>query len=119
MLVVEDDEIVRTLVVDALRELDYVTHAVSDGPAALRWLDTPGRVDLLLSDIGLPGGLSGKELALRARRRRPGLQVLLMTGYGQDQGYADFGTDNIEVIGKPFLIDVLLRRVEDMTRPAG
>ena len=118
VLVVEDDEIVRTLVVDALRELDYVTHAASDGPEALRWLATPGRVDLLLTDIGLRGGLNGKDLALKARRQRPDLKVLLMTGYAQELAQAELVQDSMELIRKPFLIDVLLRRVDEMTRSA-
>jgi PAS domain S-box-containing protein len=116
VLVVEDDEVVRTLVVEALRELEYDVHAAGDGHDALALLARLGRVDLLLSDIGLPGGISGKQLAREARGRQPDLKVLLMTGYALEVVEADLVQERIELIAKPFLIDVLLRRVEDLTR---
>jgi PAS domain S-box-containing protein len=119
VLVVEDDEVVRMLVVEALRELDYEAHSAGNAKGALALLDQLGRVDLLLSDIGLPGGVNGKQLAREARLRQPGIKVLLMTGYAQEAVLTDLLHEDMELIGKPFLIDVLLRRVEEMTRPAG
>lgn len=116
MLVVEDDEVVRTLVVEALRALEYEAHPAGNGREALKLLDELGRIDLLLTDIGLPGGLSGKQLARNARARQPGLPVLLMTGYAQEVTGSGALDDNMELIAKPFLIDVLLRRIEDLTR---
>ena len=119
VLVVEDDEVVRTLVVEALRALEYQAHPAGNGHDALKLLDELGRIDLLLTDIGLPGGLSGKQLARHARARQPGLPVLLMTGYAQEVTGSGAVDDKMELIAKPFLIDVLLRRVEDLTRTLG
>lgn len=116
VLVVEDDEVVRTLVVEALRALEYEAHPAGTGREALTLLDELGRIDLLLTDVGLPGGLSGKQLARNARARQPGLPVLLMTGYAQEVTGSGALDDNMELIAKPFLIDVLLRRIEDLTR---
>ena len=118
VLVVEDDSVVRTLVVEALRELDYEVHGAGNARDALELMVQMGRIDLLLSDIGLPGGVSGKQLARQARARQPDLKVLLMTGYAQEVTEADLVEERIELMAKPFLIDTLLRRVEALTRPA-
>ena len=116
VLVVEDDEVVRTLVVEALRGLDYEAHSAATGGDALKLLDEIGWIDLLLTDVGLPGGLSGKQLARNTRARQPGVPVLLMTGYAQEMTGTGADGDQMELIAKPFLIDVLLRRIEDMIR---
>jgi CheY-like chemotaxis protein len=75
-------------------------------------------VDLLLSDIGLPGGLSGKQLADAARASRPQLKVILITGYAQEATDSDLLAQRIELLRKPVLIDVLLRKVQDVLKPA-
>src|SRR5690606_32701416 len=89
IVVVEDDEVVRTLTVETLEAMGYVVHAASDGPQGARLLNELGDVDLLLTDIGLPGGLSGKQLADAARATRPQLKVILITGYAQELAGAD------------------------------
>lgn len=78
-----------------------------DGAAALRLLDGGGRVDVLVTDVGLPGGLDGRQVAEAARGRRPGLPVLFTTGYAE-AGTAGPGA---ETIGKPFSLDVLAERI--------
>jgi CheY-like chemotaxis protein len=83
ILVVEDDSLVRDYVVNALTALGYGVIAASDGPAALGELEKGARVDLLLTDIVMPGGMSGVDLADEARRRRPSLKVLFTSGYPQ------------------------------------
>ena len=115
ILVVEDDEAVRAYAVDALRELGYRVLAAPDAADALRQLDAEPAVDLLFSDVGLPGGMNGRELADEAQRRRPGLKVLFTTAYARNaivhQGRLDPG---VELIVKPFTYDALaakLRRV--------
>jgi CheY-like chemotaxis protein len=116
VVVVEDDEVVRTLAVETLRGLGYAVHAAATGPEGARLLNELGPVDLLLSDIGLPGGMSGKQLADAARAARPQLKVILITGYAQEATDADLLAQKIELLRKPVLIDVLLRKVQDVLR---
>jgi CheY-like chemotaxis protein len=116
IVVVEDDEVVRTLAVEALRSLGYNVHAAATGPEGVRLLDELGSVHLLLSDIGLPGGISGKQLADTARSARPQLKVILITGYAQEATDADLLAQRIELLRKPVLIGVLLRKVQDLLR---
>lgn len=113
IVVVEDDEVVRTLAVETLEAMGYVVHAACDGPQGARLLNELGDVDLLLTDIGLPGGLSGKQLADAARATRPQLKVILITGYAQELAGADLVAQRFELLRKPVLIDVLLRKVQD------
>ena len=82
VLVVEDEPLVRLLIVDVLDELGYKALEAADGPAGLRILQSPQRIDLLITDIGLPG-LNGRQVADAARVSRPDLKVLFMTGYAR------------------------------------
>lgn len=116
IVVVEDDEIVRTLATETLEGLGYRVHAAADGAEGARLLNALGAVDLLLTDIGLPGGLSGKQLADAARASRPQLKVILITGYAQEATDADLFAQRFELLRKPVLIDVLLRKVQDVLK---
>ncbi|RYY61423.1 MAG: response regulator, partial [Comamonadaceae bacterium] len=118
IVVVEDDEVVRALAVEALRNLDYIVHEASTGAEGVRLLNLLGPVDLLLSDIGLPGGISGKQLVDAARASRPELKVILITGYAQELLDADLVAQKIALLRKPVLIDVLLRKVQEVVRAA-
>ncbi|SDY35271.1 response regulator [Pseudomonas sp. NFIX28] len=107
ILVVEDDAIVRMLIVDVLEELEFtVVEAAGSDEALARLQDGALRIDLLMTDVGLPG-MDGKELAAQARALRPDLPILFASGYAE----------NIEVpvgmavIGKPFSIDQLRDKV--------
>jgi PAS domain S-box-containing protein len=108
ILLVEDDPDVRANAIEMLRELGYGVFAVADGPSALRLLETHPNVALLLTDVGLPGGLNGRQLAGEARRRRPELRVLFTTGYARNaivhHGRLDPG---VELITKPFSLSSL------------
>jgi PAS domain S-box-containing protein len=112
VLVVEDDESVRLLIIDLLRELGYRTLESADGNAALRILQDPGRVDLLVSDVGLPG-MNGRQLAEQARSLRPGLPVLLMSGYAPKPSDDELAP-GIEVLAKPFPMSVLAVKVQEI-----
>ncbi|QJW84295.1 response regulator [Ramlibacter terrae] len=116
IVVVEDDEVVRLLTVEALRNMGYVVHEAATGAEGARLLNLLGPVDLLLSDIGLPGGVSGKQLVDAARSMRPDLKVILITGYAQEVLEADLVAQKIALLRKPVLIDVLLRKVQDVIR---
>jgi CheY-like chemotaxis protein/anti-sigma regulatory factor (Ser/Thr protein kinase) len=110
VLVVEDEPVVRQMVVDLLRELGYATLQAEDARSALPLLESGRPIDLLLSDVGLPG-MNGRQLAEIARQRRPGLKVLFATGYAEGahlEGYLDPG---MTLITKPFNLDALATRV--------
>ncbi|KQM69793.1 PAS domain-containing protein [Xylophilus sp. Leaf220] len=115
VLVVEDEPTLRMLLTEMLQELDYRVLVAEDGPAALRRLDAAGRIDLLVTDVGLPGGLNGRQVADAARTRRPGLQVLFITGYAEN---AVVGNGQLErgmaVITKPFDMAALTAKVRAM-----
>lgn len=110
ILVVEDDTIVRMLIVDVLEELEFKVLEADGSESALVLLeDTSLTIDLLMTDVGLPG-MDGKQLAARARELRPSLPILFASGYAE----------NIEVplgmsvIGKPFSIDQLRDKVRSI-----
>jgi len=99
----EDEDGVRAMVVEHLRELGYAVLEAEDGPAALCLLRSGTRVDLLVTEVGLPGGMNGRQIADAARERRPDLPVLFTTGYA---GGALDGqlAPKVEMIGKPFAL---------------
>lgn len=115
ILVVEDNEDVRAFTSNSLREFGYVVIEASDAHSALQILERGARVDLLFTDLGLPGQLTGKDLAECARARRPGLKVLITTGYAGDvlirEGRLEAGT---RLLSKPFSSAELGGRVRDL-----
>ena len=114
VLVVEDEPIVRGLIVEELGELGYVAIEAADGPRGLEILQSKRRVDLLVTDIGLPG-LNGRQIADAARQSRPDLKVLFMTGYAENAALASgFLDPGMEMITKPFAIEALATRVRTM-----
>ena len=100
-MVVEDDPAVRMLVLDLLRELGYQAHEAEDAKTALPLLESDLRVDLLVTDVGLPG-MNGRQLAEIARTLRPDLPVLFITGYAETamarEGFLGAG-DGVGVLG--------------------
>jgi CheY-like chemotaxis protein len=81
---VDDEPTVRMLVAEVLEELGYIPIEASDGASGLRILQSDARVDLLVTDVGLPGGMNGRQLADAARTTRPDLKVLFITGYAEN-----------------------------------
>jgi PAS domain S-box-containing protein len=118
VLVVEDEAVVRLLIVELLNDLGYRALEAADGPAALRILQSAQRIDLLATDIGLPG-LNGRQLADAGRERRPNLKILFMTGYAEDAAGKSFLAPGMEIITKPFTMDVLATKLREMieTKP--
>jgi len=117
LLLVEDEADVRTAVAEHLRDLGYRVLEAGDGPAALRLLRGVPRVDLLVSDVGLPGGLNGRQVADAARERQPSLPVLFITGYAGTFLDGQLAPD-MAVIGKPFSLDALAAKTRAMLEAA-
>jgi len=110
VLLVEDDEDVRALAAEWLRELGYRVLEAADGSAALGLLARTSHVDLLVTDVGLPNGLNGRQVADAARERRQGLPVLFITGYA-GSALEDQLAPGMQVIGKPFTLEMLAARI--------
>jgi len=114
VLVVEDEPVVRGVIMEMLGEQGYRTLEAVDGPSGLRMLRTNERIDLLVTDVGLPG-MNGRQLADQARETRPDLKILFITGYAESVAIADgFLQPGMEMITKPFDLDNLSRRIRAM-----
>jgi len=114
VLVVEDEPIVRGVILEMLGEQGYRTLDATDGPSGLKILRSEVRVDLLVTDVGLPG-MNGRQLADQARETRPDLKILFITGYAESVAMAGgFLQPGMEMITKPFDLDNLSRRVRAM-----
>ncbi len=116
VLVVDDEPSVRMLVSEVLEDLGYSTIEASDGVSGLKILRSDVRIDLVITDIRLPGGITGREMVDAAREVRPNLKVLFITGYAENaairNGHLDPG---IQVLTKPFAMDMLAARVRAIT----
>jgi PAS domain S-box-containing protein len=115
VLVVEDDPDVRDYTIEIVGELGYTVLSAGDGATALRLLDSHREVSLLFTDVGLPGGMNGRQLAEHALRRHPRLKVLYTTGYARNaivhQGRLDPG---VEVVFKPFTAAALAIKMHEL-----
>ena len=115
VLVIEDEDIVRELIAEILEDAGYTVLTAEDGPSGLRTFQAARRVDLLVTDVGLPGGLNGRQVADAARVIEPALKVLFITGYAENaavgNGHLERG---MEVITKPFEVTALINKVGDM-----
>ncbi|TXN19662.1 PAS domain S-box protein [Methylobacterium sp. WL9] len=115
VLVVDDEPTVRMLVAEVLEDLGYTAIEAADGSAGLKLLRSDIRVDLLVTDVGLPGGMNGRQMADAARVTRPGLKVLFITGYAENavlgNGYLEPG---MQVLTKPFVMEALASRIKDL-----
>jgi PAS domain S-box-containing protein len=114
VLVVEDDPLVRMLILNVLAELGYAALDAADGVAGLAVVESAARIDLLITDVGLPG-LNGRQLADRTRQLRPGLLVLFVTGYIHDPALGEGLLEpGMALITKPFALDALARKIRSM-----
>jgi PAS domain S-box-containing protein len=115
VLVIDDEETVRMLVVEVLEDAGYSVLQAADGPAGLAILNTDARIDLLVSDVGLPGGMNGRQVADAARVMRPGLKVLFITGYAENAVVAGDSLEaGMAVMTKPFQVSALGARIREM-----
>lgn len=115
VLIVDDEPTVRMLVIDTLQDLGFAWIEAADSATGLKILQSDARVDMLISDVGLPGGMNGRQMADAGRVKRPGLQVLFITGYAENavlnNGYLEPG---MAVLTKPFSMDTMAERIRSM-----
>ena len=117
VLVVDDEPTVRMLVAEILAEGGHRTIEAPDGPTGLKILQTDVVVDLLITDVGLPGGLNGRQVADGARELRPDLKVLFITGYAENAAVGNGHLEpGMELLTKPFTMDDLRRKIADLLR---
>jgi CheY-like chemotaxis protein len=115
VLVVDDEPTVRMLVGDVLEELGYTAIEAADSAAGLKILESDVRIDLLVSDVGLPGGMNGRQMADAGRLARPGLKVLFITGYAENAAVGNGHlAPGMAVMTKPFAVDALAARIREM-----
>jgi len=115
VLVVDDEPAVRMLVTEILDDLGYVAMEAGDGPEALAFLHSNARIDLLITDVGLPGGMNGRQVADAARAARPELPVLFITGFAENAVVGDGPLEpGMELVTKPFSMEALGSRIREM-----
>ena len=115
VLVVDDEPTIRMLVTEILEDLGYTAIEAADGASGLKVLRSDARIDLLVTDVGLPGGLNGRQMADAARMVRPELKVLFITGYAENavlnHGHLDPG---MHVLIKPFAMEALAKQIKEL-----
>jgi CheY-like chemotaxis protein len=119
ILVVEDDELVRANVESQLEALGYSVSTAADAQGALALLESGAPVDLLFTDVIMPGGMNGRQLAEAAQRRRPDLKVLFTSGYSRDLLMRDGKLDpSVQLLSKPYRRQDMARKVRAALHPA-
>ena len=120
MLVVEDEPAVRMIILDVLADQGYTALEAGDGRSGLSILESKARIDLLLTDVGLPGGMNGRQMADAGRQHRPDLKVLFITGYAENAAlnHGHLGP-GMQVMTKPFALEALATRIRGIIAGEG
>nr|AAD38510.1 histidine protein kinase-response regulator hybrid protein CvgSY [Pseudomonas syringae pv. syringae] len=117
VMIVDDEPTIRMLVAEVLEDQGYIPIEAGEGASALKVLESDARIDLLVTDVGLPGGMNGRQLADAARIIRPDLKVLFITGYAENaiigNGHLDPG---MWVLTKPFTMEAFASRIYEMIK---
>ena len=115
VLVVDDEATIRDLVGEVLDDVGYTVIGAGDGAAGIETLRSGIPVDLLITDVGLPNGMNGRQVADAARSLRPGLKVLFITGYAESAAVGNGHLEpGMELLTKPFGLDALVAKVREM-----
>jgi PAS domain S-box-containing protein len=115
VLVVDDEPTVRMLIAEVLSENFYNIIEAGDGPSALKILESNRRIDMMITDVGLPGGMNGRQVADAARVVRKNLKVLFITGYAENAAIANGHLEpGMEILAKPFAMSTLANKVREM-----
>jgi CheY-like chemotaxis protein len=119
VMIVDDESIIRSLVAEELEDLGYSTIEAIDGVQALSLLEARPPIDLLITDVGLPNGINGRQLADAVRARQPNLKILFITGYAENAVIGEHQLEpGMHLLTKPYEMDVLAQRVRDLlSRP--
>ncbi len=113
VLVVDDEAVVRMLVTETLTDLGYHPLEAADAKGALKILESNARIDLLITDVGLPNGMNGREMADAARQTRPDLKVLFITGYAENAAVSNGRLEpGMHVLSKPFAMEQLASKIK-------
>ncbi len=119
VLIVDDEPTVRMLVTEVLEDLGYTAIEAADSVAGLKVLQSDVRIDLLVTDVGLPGGMNGRQMADAGRVRRPGLRVLFITGYAENAAVGNGHLEpGMQVLTKPFVMEALASRIKELIAEA-
>jgi signal transduction histidine kinase/ActR/RegA family two-component response regulator len=119
ILLVDDEATIRHLVDEVLDEQGYTVIGAADGAAGLKVLQSGARIELLITDVGLPNGMNGRQVADAARSLRPGLKVLFITGFAENAAVGNGHLEpGMELLTKPFSLDALTTKVADMLKDA-
>lgn len=117
VMVVDDEETVRSLIAEVLVDFGHSVVEAGDGASGLEVLRSDLDIDLLISDVGLPGGMTGRQMVDAARETRPDLKVLFITGYAEQAIFGDGRLNaTTQVLTKPFAIEALATRIEAMMK---
>jgi len=117
VLVVDDEATIRHLIDEVLDEQGYTVIGAGDGAAGIKVLQSGAKIDLLITDVGLPNGMNGRQVADAARSFRPGLKVLFITGYAENAAVGNGHLEpGMELLTKPFTIEALSMKVADILR---
>ncbi|MDB6001230.1 MAG: hybrid sensor histidine kinase/response regulator, partial [Rhizobacter sp.] len=120
VLVIEDEATIRTVIAEVLVDAGYRVVSADDGPAALRVLQSDTRIDLMVTDVGLPGGLNGRQVFDAGRVVRPLLKVLFITGYAENAAVGNGHLERtMDVMTKPFEVAALVHKVREMIKRRG
>jgi CheY-like chemotaxis protein len=115
ILLVDDDATIRTLLSEELREAGYAVMTAANGPEGLAVLQSQQAIDVLITDVGLPGGLNGKQVADAGRRLRPALKVLFITGYAEKAAVGDgLPGPGMLLVTKPFQFAELAEKLRKL-----
>jgi CheY-like chemotaxis protein len=115
VLVVDDERSVRLVLAEELTNSGYYVIEAPDGPSALRILQSNARIDLMITDVGLPGGLNGRQVADAARVSRPSLKILFITGFAENAGISNGHLESaMQVMTKPFVTSALILKVREL-----
>jgi CheY-like chemotaxis protein len=115
VVVIDDEQTLRMLISDVLTEAGYSVLQAGNGAEGLRHLQNVSQASLLITDVGLPGGMNGRQVADAARMLKPDLKVLFITGYAENAAVGNgFLEPGMEVMTKPFVVTDLAQKVRDI-----
>ncbi|KQN07009.1 PAS domain S-box protein [Sphingomonas aurantiaca] len=117
ILVVDDEASIRHLIDEVLDEIGYTVIGAADGASGIKVLQSGAKIELLITDVGLPNGMNGRQVADAARTLRPGLKVLFITGYAENAAVGNGHLEpGMELLTKPFTMQALALKVADMMK---